>query len=510
MTYYANAPAPAAAPPVSNKQLSALLSQNNLSRRPSKLSPADRLSRPQGPSAAQVYAQAHTAPASIAPSPSSLPHNQHYPPQGVSSQGPNPKINALPVSLIPTHLASAGSSPKGRKDALPAKDSYGAYPGHRQQESNGNVQQPQGSAPLPNVLRPGPGRTTPPSTAASPQPTANSQNQSKAHGHEHVRHPSSPPQEVYSKYGQDEASAPNPYITGSGASPQNPYIAGNTTPPRNHANIGGNTTPNNSSNPYIGGNAPPSNPANLHAGGNVLPANPGLGPGRTQSIAPSPAGPSPYATQAQGTSYTGYISPPPSGPPLLWQQSTSGAIAASNATFSFPMPMIVSPTQEQPQHHSFSTYSEHNVSSTGYGQQYRQHPPPTHRTSSSRDEQTFDPYLQARYQSPLPLPPGASSSTSAAPSRPAPPTPAASAAVLTPAPAAPVTRVPTPPTKVSTPGPDRARVEALRRVEEEASRRREQELKDLELAMQLDRDLNLAEERAAAAAGSEAMPGRWQ
>jgi predicted nucleic acid-binding protein len=65
------------------------------------------------------------------------------------------------------------------------------------------------------------------------------------------------------------------------------------------------------------------------------------------------------------------------------------------------------------------------------------------------------------------------------------------------------------------PIPDRTRVEAQKRAEEEAARRREQELKDLELAMQLDRELNVAEERAAAAAAAAAaltrpgMPGSW-
>jgi hypothetical protein len=56
-----------------------------------------------------------------------------------------------------------------------------------------------------------------------------------------------------------------------------------------------------------------------------------------------------------------------------------------------------------------------------------------------------------------------------------------------------------------------ARVEALRRAEEEAARRRKQELRDLELALQLDRELNVAEERAAAAAASTkpGMTGGW-
>jgi hypothetical protein len=44
---------------------------------------------------------------------------------------------------------------------------------------------------------------------------------------------------------------------------------------------------------------------------------------------------------------------------------------------------------------------------------------------------------------------------------------------------------------LSPPVPDKARVEALRKVEQDAAWRKEQELKDLELAMQLDRELNL-------------------
>jgi hypothetical protein len=39
--------------------------------------------------------------------------------------------------------------------------------------------------------------------------------------------------------------------------------------------------------------------------------------------------------------------------------------------------------------------------------------------------------------------------------------------------------------------PNTSRIEALRKIEQDAVYRKEQELKDLELAMQLDRELNL-------------------
>ncbi|KAH9481480.1 hypothetical protein JR316_0006007 [Psilocybe cubensis] len=463
MTYYANKAAPTG-PPVPNKQLAAVQAQNNLTRRPSKLSPADRLSRPQQTAAAVQYAQVHSVPGPTSGAPSSRPHQQHYPSQAINNQGFNPQANALPTSLVPTHPASTGSSPKGKQDALPSP-----FPEHRRAESLGITQQPQSAVPLPTILRPGAnGSTTPPSASGGPRPI----------GQGHVRHHSQ---------GQGESSAPNAYIPGTSATSQNPYIGGATTPPRNHGNtyVGGNTT-SGSTNPYVAKNgSPPSSHANPYVGSNILPSS-GLGPGRAQSV-------------------LGYGSPPPSGPPLLWQQSTS---CQSDGSFSFPMPMIVPPSQEQIPHQSFSTFSEHNGDHTGgrAGQHY--HHRPTHRVSSSREEQ-FDPYLQARYQSPLPLPPGVSaSSSSIAPTRPAPPTPAPTTTAPAPAPS---TRVPTPPPKTDvTPGPDKRRLEALRRAEEEAARRREQELKDLELAMQLDRELNLTEERASGANGDPPIPGRWQ
>jgi len=79
-----------------------------------------------------------------------------------------------------------------------------------------------------------------------------------------------------------------------------------------------------------------------------------------------------------------------------------------------------------------------------------------------------------RYHTPLPLPPGSVKES--------PPPPAAALA--------PAQVFSPPPAVTPMHAPDTTRVEALRRVEEDAARRKEQELKDLELAMELDRELN--------------------
>jgi len=96
-------------------------------------------------------------------------------------------------------------------------------------------------------------------------------------------------------------------------------------------------------------------------------------------------------------------------------------------------------------------------------------------------EQAIDLYHLARYQTPLPLPPGSTKESSLPPLPPLPPTIATPSRVSS-----------SPPEAVAlTPVPDASRVEALRKVEQATSWRKQQELKDLELAMQLDRELNL-------------------
>jgi len=63
---------------------------------------------------------------------------------------------------------------------------------------------------------------------------------------------------------------------------------------------------------------------------------------------------------------------------------------------------------------------------------------------------------------------------------------------------------------VTTPLPNDTHLEALKRAEDEAKHRREQELKDLELAMELDRQLNMdASSSTPAATTNGRMPGGW-
>lgn len=73
-----------------------------------------------------------------------------------------------------------------------------------------------------------------------------------------------------------------------------------------------------------------------------------------------------------------------------------------------------------------------------------------------------DPYLGSRYHNPLPLPPETGASSSPSPPR----------------------------DKQPKYQPDISRLRVLKAAEEEATQRREQEQRDLELALQLDKELN--------------------
>jgi len=99
----------------------------------------------------------------------------------------------------------------------------------------------------------------------------------------------------------------------------------------------------------------------------------------------------------------------------------------------------------------------------GYGGSQR----PTHIRAGS------DPILRARYSTPLPLPPGARPPTHP----------------VAPAPPSEIPPFSYPPMLPSKPAPDPKRIGTH---EDEANRKREQEIKDLELAMKLDRELNFS------------------
>ncbi|KAF5371850.1 hypothetical protein D9615_009541 [Tricholomella constricta] len=152
--------------------------------------------------------------------------------------------------------------------------------------------------------------------------------------------------------------------------------------------------------------------------------------------------PGPVPSTSPAPNPTHYI-PPPAVTPQLWVSEGTAA-----GPLSFPIP-TVAPVQDG----TSTSYQSYAASSYTT-------PKPSHQPAVASD--LPDPYLQARYQTPLPLPPGSTSP------------PRGRQGLMTPR-----------------ENPDQARIEALRQIEDEAARRKEQEEKDLALAMQLDRELNL-------------------
>ncbi|KAF9484377.1 hypothetical protein BDN70DRAFT_928442 [Pholiota conissans] len=431
MTYYTNSPAPTPAAP--NKILSAVVNQNNgLNRRPSKLSPSERLSRP----------QTKQPPAHINPQAQRYPNTQEYPPTQPHVNGPSHLSSMSNLTFTrpneqPTHI---------RNNSVPTMP--GAYPDNSNVSSKPPQTQPaQQSTPLPTILRPGPaGAASPPAPIQHPQ-----------NGLGHGRYPSEPSGLTSGRPPQGSPPNSNPYMGAGGSGsqpsspPRNPYVTGSITPP----------------NPYIDGPGAPLSgrpPPGIYA----------------PAVASQAAVPATSAAMQSQSIYTGYrlnAGQVPAGAPLLWQGNNIISAPSSNTPFYFPQPTVTpgrGPAvygyvdNEHPAHHR--TTSGGLALPKFYGQ------PPRNDT---------DPYLQTRYQTPLPLPPDASSSMKAS-------TPSQSQYVHASRPEPlKASSPPSPPPKTPTPIVDKARLEALRLVEQEAARRREQELKDLELAMQLDREFNL-------------------
>lgn len=150
---------------------------------------------------------------------------------------------------------------------------------------------------------------------------------------------------------------------------------------------------------------------------------------------------------------------------------------------------------------------------------------------SAGDNSLPDPYLEARYQTPLPLPPGASSPSSRARQAVSLPEDTSRIQALRAAEEEAARRKrqededaelarkldmesdSLPPPPVRKPVED-ARTKALRLAEEDAARRKAQEDKDAELARQLDRELNLQEQATHTAdrrkPSGPPMPGGWR
>ncbi|KAF7327461.1 C2 domain-containing protein [Mycena kentingensis (nom. inval.)] len=437
MTFYANARAPTGqglAPPKSN---------NNLQRRPSKLSPAERLSRPR-PAQAEVLPlvnQQHhgrhpsqTPPSSKQPSPSPPRHGRESSLPPVPDQSPSPPV---PGALTP-----------GR----PRPQQGGTAP------ANGNNLAAPGLTPhVPSILRP---RNPKSSPTPIPGPRVEYSGVVPAPETEREVESGSPPRGGYTpvvpsadspfRWDSDNGSAPStfsfpvPNIAGTSITSTPPYVP----PPTTYTPPSGPSTPAPTLN-----NHPPSYPPQTHT-------------------PPAPYTPQPQPPQAQ-TSQSSYGQPPfgPHPPQSQTQYPTQNQASypPQNQASYHPPPPAFQQAPYQPPASSFTppipgAYPGSPSNSTG--------------------QNLPDPYLLKRYQSPLPLPPGAeprqratshshtrtqSGGQQPPPRRRSPSPPKYSQ--NKPAPALPV-------------NPDNARIQALRQVEEEAERRRAQEKRDRELALQ--------------------------
>lgn len=432
MTYYANSPAPA--PAVPNKLLSAVVNHSTgLNRRPSKLPAGERLSRPQ---------QHHNQPINQAPASQSRPQEYSRPSHSSRlSEGHIPIHDDTPI-MPGSYPYTQDNRPAHKFSTNEIKEipheASSLRPGAQ------GVQQQQPAA-LPTILRPGVGGA---GSSATPIPRPpNGQSHTRQSSDSYLHTP-----------GQASSPSHNPYLGGGGSSsasssqssspPHNPYMSSYTGP----------------SNPYIGTGTPSEN----QRPNTVAPPN-----GAGSTITP---------VQAQNP-YSGYRLGAQSraDAPPLWQQSNSSQ-PLSNNSFAFPTPSVTPVYVD-------NTRPVYNRRPSGPSAPQSMHNGYESRPAPSRDDRDFDPHLQARYQSPLPLPPRSEQS------------PAPVAHGHNPGhtvQANPIyTKTPTPPPKTPTPALDQSRLKALRSAEEDAARRRDQELRDLELAMRLDRELNLAEERAA-------------
>ncbi|KAJ4480041.1 hypothetical protein J3R30DRAFT_3467710 [Lentinula aciculospora] len=492
ITYYSNGPAP---PP------SSLLAPPtvNLGRRPSKMSPADRLYRPVSSVNLHAAAQQQQQAPRHHPKEGTMPGS--YPPAAVPSTlklGPAAAVNAakpgpaavpsalkpgagvVPNALKPGPVTAPGTyttgptrvSPKQQQQPLPATSSL---PGRVPQNTPAGV---------PSILRPG-------IPQSDPQVST------------HRRSSASPPRQSQLGY---TTAGPVPYPA---THTPNPYTS---APSVNYFQDG--AIPYTSSTPVPSGKYNP-NSATLYASAHV----------------PATSGPIPYASSTpvppsnihrDRNSSLSYSSNAPVTQPHSHRQSSNPSIlgwnsdAQSTGSFSFPVPNFPgapSVAAEPP---------TNGYGNSFYNQPYLSTPPPAHqrtasfshiqqpaRTSSSGSGDLPDPYLIARYQTPLPLPPETQVSSSSSPYthrrsasaepttyRPTPPLPAHP--THPPSPPSHNLNVPQSPTaeplRSRTPV-DESRLRALRHAEQEAARRREQEEKDAELARMLDQAEADREER---------------
>ncbi|KAJ7164012.1 hypothetical protein C8R43DRAFT_1233068 [Mycena crocata] len=433
MTFFTNAPAPVG--------LTAPKAQ--LQRRPSKLSPAERLARPP-----------LTAPNTA----SAAKHRQQQDPYGQPANGY--------LGPSPPHSRTPSTSPPrtGRQSPLPPL--------------------PEGNAPAPNTLTPGRGQGLPqhvpsilrprnPKSSPTPIPRPTSEYSGVVPPPDHGYAPESPPRGY------------TPVVPASNSTYDDAYVP----PPHEPQRWGSNHSPAEFSFPVpsLGGareptveySAPynPSPPAGYGAPGGrdrhgstssfTPPAS--FTPPPAPSFQPQP----PYQQQPSS-----FQPPPQSFQQPFQQPPQQPPFPPQSPVYQQPPPTFQPPAAFQHSPPTFQAAPPFQPPASSFHHQ----PPP-----ANKSNELPDPYLLARYQSPLPLPPGADN----------PPRQRTSSHAGGQAPPAESKPAPAPPSKATPPStqsnPDNARLQALRQVEEEAARRRAQEEKDRELARQLDRELNLGE-----------------
>ncbi|KAJ7039621.1 hypothetical protein C8F04DRAFT_296637 [Mycena alexandri] len=363
MTFFTNAPAPVGL---------SVPKANNLQRRPSKLSPAERMARPPHTSSPASLTAGH--PHSHQRDPHSQPANgpSPSPPRGPSRTGRESPLPPVPQQLAPNHPAPNTHTP-GRLGA----------PGLTQ---------------VPSILRP---RNPKSSPTPIPGPVVEYNSvippQGQAYGGESPPRTYTPvvppPDATYDD--RDTYVSPPLERWGSNDSPAEFSFPVPTLPGAREPTVEYSTPPYNPPPPAAYGGPPPA--LDRHGSG-----------GSTSSYSTPP----PFQPQQ-----------PPFPPP----QASYHVPGAYPSSFQPPPPSFQQPPSSL------------------------QSPPPTNRKNDLPD-----PYLLARYQSPLPLPPGADkprerSSSHSHQNKPAP---------------------------ALQSNPDNARLQALRQVEEEAARRKEQELKE--------------------------------
>ncbi|KAI0768135.1 hypothetical protein BD413DRAFT_614789 [Trametes elegans] len=445
-----------------------------LQRRASKWKPAERLTRP-----TSTYAYGDVPP---------LPHGQNgaTPASSVASNGYTHGRKSSGQAMPAHPGAAAHLSPSHKNDALPPlPEDADPTP-----------------AAIPAILRPGGARKS-----VSPQTSPKAgdgllppKHPLHAHAPAPLRGPSPPyqppaPAELIPPYlrpGGGRTSIPEPYVP-----PPQAY-----EPPTTQ--------------PYGGLSAPNYSP----------PAAQPYGPyGATPTPQPYPPA---STSQPYGATPTPQAYPPTPIPQAYPPTSNSQPYGTPTPQLqpqpyaSTPVPQpygaVPQPYGSPPRH--YAPPPQPYIPPSGPYPPYGYAPPPEDAAMDSLP----DPYLQRRYQSPLPLPPGAPARPQTHSHRPNQSQSQSQSQTQNPPPAA---RAPSPPKEPEPSQEERDEQLALALEREEEARQRtlrEQEERDNELARQLDLELNLEEERQREAArerererpGSEAgsagagrIPGAW-